>query len=124
MAQVLESAKDTGAFGTGCSDMGDVGAVMPALHPAISGATGDAHGSNYYITDPECACVKSAQVQLCMLALLLQNGSQRAKSIIENYQPEFSSMQEYFDFVDNINLDKEAVSYEDGKIILNYGGAQ
>ena len=122
MEQVLDSAVASSHWGTGCSDIGDVGAVMPALHPTISGASGESHGNDYFITDPECACIKSAQVQLCMLALLLQNDAARAKSIIENYQPQFASMQDYFDYVDKLNLDIDAVTYEDGKVTLNYGG--
>lgn len=110
------------AIGGGCSDMGDVGAVMPALHPYIGGAVGVTHGADYYIADPELACVKSAQIQLCMLALLLKDGAARAKEMIANYQPAFGSMQEYFDFVDKLTLDQRAVTYEEGKVILNYGG--
>ena len=125
MSQVYETAEATGSWGTGCSDMGDVGAVMPALHPTVSGSTGVGHGNDYYITDPECACVKSAQAQLLMLRLLLQDGGARAKSIVENYQPEFKSMQEYFDFVDGLNLDQQAVSYgEDGQITLRFTAEQ
>ena len=122
MQPVLSKATASGAWGTGCSDMGDVGAVMPALHPTIGGASGEFHGNNFYITDPESACVKSAQVQLLMLRLLLQDGGARARSIVENYQPEFPSMQAYFDFVDTLNLDQQAVCYEDGKVTLNFGG--
>ncbi len=122
MEQVLDSAKATEGWGTGCSDMGDVGAVMPALHPVISGATGEFHGNDFYITDPECACVKSAQVQLILLAMLLKDNALRAKEILSEYTPAFDSMQEYFDFVDNINIDKDAVIYEDGKATLTYGG--
>lgn len=73
-------------------------------------------------THPECACVKSAQVQLVMLALLLKDDAARAKEIIFEYQPVFDSMQAYFDFVDKINIDQDAVIYEDGNITLNYGG--
>lgn len=122
MEQVLDVASYDGDWSTGCSDLGDVGAVMPALHPNISGASGKTHGDDFQITDPECACVKSAQVQLCLLAVLLRDGAARAKSIIAGYQPEFASMQEYFAYVDKLNLDTEAVSYEDGKVILSYGG--
>ena len=123
MSQVYATAKATDSWGTGCSDMGDVGAVMPALHPTVSGATGASHGNDYYISDPECACVKSAQAQLLMLRLLLQDGGARAKAIIENYEPEFASMEEYFAFVDKLNLDQQAVSYgEDGQVTLNFGG--
>ena len=111
------------AIGGGCSDMGDVGAVMPALHPYIGGAVGATHGTDYYIADPELACVKSAQVQLIMLALLLRDGAKGAKHIIEAYKPEFSSMEEYFAYVDKLTLDQRAVTYEvDGKVTLNFGG--
>lgn len=122
MEQVLDVASYDSDWSTGCSDLGDVGTVMPALHPVISGASGKAHGDDFRITDPECACVKSAQAQLCLLALLLRDGGERAKRIVANYKPEFASMQEYFDYVDQLDLDVEAVSYEDGKVILNYGG--
>jgi len=99
-------------WGTGCSDMGDVGAVMPALHPHIGGAQGNAHGSEYRIVDPDLACVKSAAVQLVFLVMALRNGGEKAKSIIDNYEPAFGSMQEYFDFVDNLALDCDAVEYQ------------
>lgn len=110
------------SWGTGCSDMGDVGAVMPALHPHIGGAVGNAHGSEYYITDPELACVKSAAVQLVFLVMALRNGGERAKAIIENYKPAFGSMQEYFDFVDKLALDCEGVEYSgDYEAKLTFG---
>ena len=121
MEQVLDTvAYNPDGFGTGCSDMGDVGAVMPALHPYVGGASGSDHGVDYYITDPECACVKSAQVQLIALKLLLENGGARAKEIVENYEPEFDSMKAYFDYVDDLNLDAEAVSYKDGQAMLKW----
>ena len=123
MKQVVEKANyNSESWGTGCSDMGDVGAVMPALHPHIGGATGNSHGSEYYITDPELACVKSAAIQLVFLVMALRNGGERAKSVIENYQPAFGSMKEYFDFVDKLALDRDAVEYDgNNKAILTYG---
>ena len=124
MEQVLQNVSCGAGWGTGCSDMGDVGAVMPALHPSIGGATGTFHGNTFRITDPETACVKSAQVQLVFLAMALADGGMRAKEIIADYQPAFGSMQEYFDFVDKLNLDQEAVSYEgDHKVTLTFGEA-
>ena len=54
--------RNESGWGTGCSDMGDVGAVMPALHPYIGGASGSSHGKDYRIADPELACVTSAKV--------------------------------------------------------------
>ena len=122
MEQVLENVNCGTGWGTGCSDMGDVGAVMPALHPTIGGASGTFHGNTFRIVDPETACVQSAQVQLVFLAMALADGGRRAKEIIENYKPVFGSMQEYFDFVDKLNLDQDAVAYEgEHKAILCFG---
>ena len=119
MMQVLGEYQ-SGTWGTGCSDMGDVGAVMPAIHPHIAGAVGNAHSNAYRIADPETACVKSAEVQFVMLQLLLANGGAEAKKIISQYTPEFDSMDAYFAFVDKLSLDKEAVTHEDGRVILEY----
>ena len=122
MEQVLENVSCGSGWGTGCSDMGDVGAVMPALHPYVGGATGTSHGHNYRITDPYTACVQSAQVQLICLVMALKDGGKRAKEIVCNYQPAFKSMQAYFDFVDRLNLDQDAVIYEGKhKVTLCFG---
>ncbi|MBQ3107458.1 MAG: amidohydrolase, partial [Firmicutes bacterium] len=75
MEQVVDHVDaNPAAWSTGCSDIGDVGAVMPILHPYISGAVGTGHGNNYYIADPETACVKSALCQLLLLDALLSDG--------------------------------------------------
>lgn len=56
------------------------------------------------------------------LAMALGNGGEKAKSIIENYQPDFASMQAYFEFVDKLALDCQAVSYEgDHQAALTFG---
>ena len=119
--QVIDNVKLTEEWGTGCSDMGDVGAVMPTIHPYVSGSVGIAHGNDYYIIDGETACVKSAEAQIVLLSVLLKDNAKRAKDIIANYKPEFVSMQEYFDFVDKLNIDDEVVMYDgEDKAILNY----
>ena len=108
-------------WGTGCSDMGDVAAVMPALHPYIGGAVGGSHGKDYYIANPELACVKAAEVQLAFLAVALKDNAARAKEVIADYVPTFGSFQEYFDYADKLNLDCQAVSYEeDGSVVLRF----
>ncbi len=117
---VLDKVYYTDDWSTGCSDMGDVGAIMPTIHPGISGAVGKFHGSDFRIVDKETATVKSAEIQLALLGVLLRDNAKRAKEIIENYKPEFSSMKEYFEFVDKLNIDKQAVIYEEDKAILDY----
>ena len=106
---------------TGCTDMGDVSAVMPTVQPYASGACGVGHGSDYRIADPESALVMSAQYQLLMAEALLSNNAELGKKIIQNAKLRFSSMEEFFHAIDGLFLDKEAVKQnEDGTITLDY----
>lgn len=109
------------ARGGGCSDIGDIQMVMPALHPYVSGAKGVGHGADYYITDPESACVFSAKFQLCFLHELLKDDAAEAKRVIANATPTYSSKKEYFEAIDCFFKDKEAVIYnEDGTVTLDF----
>ena len=106
---------------TGCTDMGDVSAVMPTVQPYASGACGVGHGSDYRIADPESALVMSAQYQVLMAEALLNNNAELGKKIIQNAKLRFSSMEEFFQAIDGLFLDKEAVKQnEDGTITLDY----
>ena len=124
MEQVLDKVVcKPEVWGGGCTDMGDISTVMPALHPYVSGAVGASHGNDYRIEDPELACVKSAQVQLVFLAMALRDGAARAKSIIANYQPTYASIAEFLEDTGKLNLNVDAVSYnEDGTIKLQFEG--
>lgn len=104
----------------GCSDMGDVNLVMPAVHPNIGGATGAGHSSEYFITDPYSACVLSAKVQVGAAVLMLENGADKAKEIIAAAGP-YPTIKEYLDMIDEICYNGEAVTYnEDGTVTLKY----
>ncbi len=106
---------------TGCTDMGDVSAVMPTVQPYASGACGVGHGSDYRIADPESALVMSAQYQVLMAEALLSNNAELGKKIIQNAKLRFSSMEEFFQAIDGLFLDKEAVKQnENGTITLDY----
>jgi len=98
-------------WGTGSSDLGDISALMPTVQPAIPGASGAGHGTDYYITDPESACVKSASVQLTMLALLLKDNAKLAKQAIAGFKPDFESKQDYFAYMDGLFTQRRAVTY-------------
>ena len=108
-------------WGTGCTDMGDISCVMPTVQPYCSGACGVGHGSDYRIADPESALVMSAQYQVLMAEALLSNNAELGKKIIQNAKLRFSSMEEFFQAIDGLFLDKEAVKQnEDGTITLDY----
>lgn len=105
---------------TGCTDMGDLSLVMPAVHAFGSGGAGAAHSATYRIADFDSACTDSAKAQVLILRRLLENGAEKAKFIVENAHPHFASKEEYVAYLDSVFMDKEAVVYnEDGSVLLD-----
>ena len=101
---------------SGSTDMGDLSCIMPVIHPYAGGAIGKAHGNDYEIADPIAACVASAKWQLAMLYILLDNGAERAKKVIDDYEPMFDSKEAYFAYVDKLNTSGDRIEYLDGGI--------
>lgn len=101
------------SIASGSTDMGELCGLMPVVHPYSGGAIGRAHGDDYYVSDPDRACIKSAKLQLAMLCLLLQDGAKRAKDIIENFKPLFCSKEEYFKYIDTFWSDGDRIIYKD-----------
>ncbi len=95
------------------TDMGDLSQVMPVVHPYAGGKIGRDHGNDYYIEDPVRACVDSAKIQLVMLYLLLSDDGVRAKKIISEFKPNFSSIREYLDHIDSLNSAGDRIEYKD-----------
>lgn len=105
-------------WSTGSTDMGDLSCIMPVVHPYAAGARGTDHGNDYYIVDPDAACVKNAKWQIIMLTLLLQNGGERAKRIVEGYKPAFLSAKEFLDYQDSLNDSGNRIDYKDGEAVV------
>ncbi|MBQ7336800.1 MAG: amidohydrolase [Clostridia bacterium] len=111
------------AYSSGSTDMGDLSCLMPVVHPYAGGSCGKSHGNNYEICDAEAACVTNAKWQLAMLLLLLENQAARAKQILANFTPLFTSKEEYFAYVDAINSAGDRIVYrEDGNAEIRLGG--
>lgn len=110
-----EELYESGVYSTGSTDMGDLSCIMPVIHPYAPGAVGTAHGADYYISDPERACVGSAKWQLEMLRILLSDGAEKAKKIVVDYKPQFTSKEEYFEYIDKFSSDGDRISYFAGK---------
>lgn len=103
-------------MGSGSTDMGDLSCIMPVVHPYAPGAAGKGHGNDYRIEDPELACVACAKWQLVMMKLLLQNDAERARKIVESFQPLFESKEAYLAYMDSLNASGDRIVYgEDGK---------
>jgi amidohydrolase len=105
-------------WSTGSTDMGDLSCIMPVVHPYAGGAQGTSHGNNYYIVDSEAACIKNAKWQLVMLTLLLQNGGERAKKIVEEYKPQFPSAKAFLDYQDSLNDEGDRIDYKDSEAVI------
>ncbi len=101
------------AIGTGSTDMGDLSCIMPVVHPYAAGAKGTGHGNNYYIENPEAACVENAKWQIAMLLVLLGNGALRAKKVVEEFKPLFPSKEAYLEYMDAINSSGDRIVYND-----------
>ena len=101
-------------FSSGSTDMGDLGAIMPIVHPYAPGAVGLCHGNDYQIDNPEDACVLNAKWQLAMLYLLLQDNGERAFEIKKNFTPAFKSKEEYLEYCTNISCYGDRINYSDG----------
>ena len=123
MAEVVgkENAKyASDPWDTGCTDMGDLSQVMPAVHAFGSGGAGAAHGPTYHIFDFDSACMDSAKAQVMIIRKLLENGAAKAKYVVENANPYFKNKEDYIKHLDSIAYDKDAVIYnEDGTVTLD-----
>lgn len=102
-------------IGSGSTDMGDLSCLMPVVHPYAPGAEGTSHGTDYSVSDVDSACVKSAQWQLQMLCLLLENGGERAKKILSDFKPRFNSRDEYFKELSRLSSKSSRIKYSEGR---------
>ncbi len=99
---------------TGSTDMGDLSAIMPVIHPYSGGVVGTGHGNDYFIKDKELACIDSAKFQLATLYALLENGGERAKEIISSYKPAFASKDEFIQYLETLNRSGDRITYSEG----------
>ena len=90
-----------GGHRTGSTDMGDVGHVMPVIHPYLLGASGNAHSNTWMITDQEHAYVTPAKL-LAMTAIdMLYGDAAAARDVMENYTP-LMSRDGYLQYCENL----------------------
>ncbi|MBQ2217725.1 MAG: hypothetical protein II418_02185 [Firmicutes bacterium] len=102
---------DHNAWSKGSSDFGDLTMVMPGVQFYANGHTGLGHGIDFCVADPERACVNPAKAELFIADALLTDGAFKAKEILVQYKPQFSSIREYLDFIDTLYMDKDVIKY-------------
>ena len=116
-----EELKFTESISSGCTDMGDISCVMPAVHPMISGASGACHSEHYTVSDPELSCVTAAKIMSGVVQLLLCEKAAFAKKVIAEKIVPYASKEEFFKVKDSLAFAGEGVKLnEDGSVTLIY----
>ncbi|MBQ8212806.1 MAG: hypothetical protein IJZ80_02260 [Clostridia bacterium] len=99
----------------GATDMGNVGAVVPCIHPYVRGGTyGGIHSPRFVVQNPEYAVYNPAAIQVGIAVKLLGNNAEKAREIISKYKPIYSSFAEYCEEMDNFYFGKKGIDYTDG----------
>lgn len=83
--------------GAGCTDMGDISYIMPALHPSIAGGFGSVHSREWHIAHPENGYVAPAKALALTAVDLLWDDGAAALRILESEKPRMTK-QEYLAF--------------------------
>ncbi|HBP37810.1 MAG TPA: amidohydrolase [Clostridiales bacterium] len=104
----------------GSTDMGDLSCLMPVIQPVVGGAQGELHEADFRITDHESACVLPAKLLAGTACALLAEEGALARQVIARKQTVYSTPAEYFQALDAIFTDRQAVVYrDDGSVLLN-----
>jgi amidohydrolase len=82
----------------GGTDMGDLGHVMPVLHPFAGGATGAGHGGDYRLVDYELLVTNPSQALAMTVIDLLADDAREARRVLDEFEPRFTR-REYLTFV-------------------------
>ena len=99
-AEALVGADAVGRVGHrgGGTDMGDLGHVMPVLHPFAAGASGTSHGADFAITDYAAVAVTPAKAMAMTVVDLLGDGGRQARQVLDQFEPRFTKAA-YLEFV-------------------------
>ncbi|HKI98214.1 MAG TPA: amidohydrolase [bacterium] len=79
-----------GGHRTGSTDMGDVGHIMPVIHPYVRGASGNAHAKDWSLTDPNDAYVTPAKLLACTAIDLLYGDAEPGRRVLAEHPPKMT----------------------------------
>ncbi len=78
---------NVGRFGGFSTDMGDMSQLMPIIHPSVLSTSGDGHGIDYVVEDYHSAVITAAKAMALTVVDLLHGNGQKAKEIVDNFEP-------------------------------------
>ncbi|MBI4338285.1 MAG: peptidase dimerization domain-containing protein, partial [Chloroflexi bacterium] len=72
---------------SGSTDMGDVGHLMPVIHPNAGGAVGAGHGADYLVQDWENVILTASKALAWTVIDLLADGAATAREVKAKHRP-------------------------------------
>lgn len=116
-----EELKMNGAWAAGCTDMGDISAVLPSVHAHIGAGPLAGHSASYRVIDHVSATVTNAKLQAGIIAHLFSDGAKNAYKVIDEAKLQYPSFEEYFSDIEKVSFSGDTVFYnEDGSISIKY----
>lgn len=91
-----------GVATTGSTDFGDLSSIMPLIQFKTGGFTGILHNANMNVVDEELAYVATAKLFALTAYNLLKNGAEKAKSLVDNFEPIFNK-ESYVEYMNSVN---------------------
>ncbi len=103
----------------GCTDMGDISAVMPSVIAYVGCSSIPGHTNRFVVEDAYTACVTNAKLQAAWVHYLLADGAAYAKKVIDEADVPYDSIESYLKEVKAISFKGDSVIYnEDGSITI------
>lgn len=84
------------------SDIGDLSCLMPVMHPFVGGVSGNLHGRDFRVSDPDVAYAKSGAFLASLCHDLLEQGSEKASRILEAFVPDYPDFTTYFQTLESL----------------------
>lgn len=105
----------------GCTDMGDISAVMPSVIAYVGCSSIPGHTNRFVVEDAYTACVTNAKLQAAWVHYLLKDGAAYAKKTVAEANVPYASVQDYLADAAKLSFSGDAVTYaEDGSIQIQY----
>jgi len=74
----------------GATDAGDLSQIMPVLHPMMTGASGEVHGTAWHIADHDAGYLMPARALAMMAIDLLGDDAAEARAVLAAHRPAMS----------------------------------
>ena len=105
----------------GCTDMGDISAVMPSVIAYVGCSSIPGHTNRFVVEDAYTACVTNAKLQAAWVKYLLCENAAYAKKVIAEANVPYKSISDYIADTEKLSFRGDAVIYnDDGEITIKY----